>query len=88
MLELERITARRNESGHTRRGVGQAAGGGLGRAGRVGDRRAGPTPTGRTGPSCAGAAAAFAPSAAWVAGRAVLLIPHRGETGDEASAAR
>ncbi|WTE38986.1 hypothetical protein OH768_00630 [Streptomyces sp. NBC_01622] len=31
------------------------------------------------------AAATVAPTAARVAGRAVLLIPHRGETGDEAA---
>ncbi|MEU9269974.1 hypothetical protein AB0E04_31595 [Streptomyces sp. NPDC048251] len=85
MLELERITARRNEP-DTLAGelVMQLAKVQAGReelviAERVLHRLA------EQDQAVTEAAAAVAPTAARVAGRAVLLLPHRGGTGDEAA---
>jgi len=85
MSDLERITARRSELDALaeelakRLGEVEAEREELGIAERVLLRLAGQD---RADTEVAGAAA---PVKAQVAGRAVLLIPHRGETGDEAA---
>ncbi|WP_225859356.1 hypothetical protein [Streptomyces albicerus] len=85
MLELERITARRNELDTLAEELAkqlaevQAEREELVIAERVLHRLA------EQDRAVQEAAAAVAPTAARVAGRAVLLIPHRGGTGDEAA---
>ncbi|MEV6595187.1 hypothetical protein AB0N36_46000, partial [Streptomyces acidicola] len=85
MLELERITARRNELDTLAEELAkqlaevQAEREELVIAERVLHRLA------EQDRAAQEAAAAVAPTAARVAGRAVLLIPHRKETGDEAA---
>src|SRR5690242_12507071 len=78
MQERQRITARRSELDALAEELGkqlQEAG----RAARTGDRGS-VEPPGRAGP---GRCRAVAPASTKVAGRAVLLIPHRGDAADE-----